>query len=148
MTHHLTVREREFAVLDIPADPATPVLPGASIVLAAGARVRKLEGGFFSISGAAVDASGKLYFVDHHQQRIYGWSAGQGLTIERDNPLDAVNLAVDKAGDLLVVSSAEPAGTVYCFPSRSAGRQDHGAYFPAGETSSGSHCDPAGQLLE
>jgi hypothetical protein len=115
MTHHLAVREREFAVLDIPAHPATPVLPGASAVLAPGARVEKLEDGFFSISGAAVDASGKLYFVDHHQQRIYGWSASQGLTIERDNPLDAVNVAVDNAGDLLVVSSAGPAGTVYCF---------------------------------
>lgn len=115
VTHHLAVREREFAVLDIPASPAMPAQPDASAVLAPGARVQKLEDGFFSISGAAVDAAGKLYFVDHHQQRIFGWSAAQGLTIERDNPLDAVNLAVDKAGDVLVVSSAGPKGTVYCF---------------------------------
>jgi len=33
--------------------------------------------GFYSISGGAVDAHGKLYFVDHHQQRIYGWSREQ-----------------------------------------------------------------------
>ena len=33
--------------------------------------MKKLEDGFFSISGAAVDAAGKLYFVDHHNQRIY-----------------------------------------------------------------------------
>ncbi|MGH9343832.1 MAG: SMP-30/gluconolactonase/LRE family protein, partial [Terriglobia bacterium] len=115
MTHHLEVREREFAVFDIPAEPATPAAPDASAVLEPGSRVQKLEDGFFSISGAAVDASGKLYFVDHHQQRIYGWSAGQGLTIERDNPLDPVNLAFDKAGDLLVLSSAGPEGTVYSF---------------------------------
>jgi sugar lactone lactonase YvrE len=74
-----------------------------------------LADGFFSISGAAVDASGKLYFVDHHEQRIYGWSSAEGLTIERNNPLDPVNLAFDKSGDLLVVSSAGPDGTVYSF---------------------------------
>jgi sugar lactone lactonase YvrE len=87
----------------------------ASAVLAPGARVEKLEDGFFSISGAAVDVAGKLYFVDRHQQRIYGWSAAEGLTVERDNALDPVNLAFDKAGDLLVVSSEGTEGTVYSF---------------------------------
>jgi hypothetical protein len=115
VTHHLEVREREFAMLDIPVEPATPAPADASAVLEPGARVERLENGFYSISGAAVDNSGKLYFVDHNEQRIYGWSEAEGLTIERDNPLDAVNLAFDKAGDLLVVSSAGPRGTVYCF---------------------------------
>ncbi len=115
MTHHLEVREHEFAVLDIPADPPKPSPPDASAVLAPATKVEKLEGGFFSISGAAVDAPGKLYFVDHHQQRIFGWSPSEGLTIERDNPLDPVNLAFDKAGDLIVVSSSGPEGTVYSF---------------------------------
>jgi len=113
MTHHLEVREREFAVLDIPAEPAAPA--DAAAVLKSGSQVQKLEDGFYSISGAAVDASGKLYFVDRHEQRIYGWSRTEGLTIERDNPLDPVNLAFDKAGDLLVLSSAGPEGTVYSF---------------------------------
>ncbi len=122
MTHHLEVREREFAVLDIPAQPAPPPPSDASAVLAPGAHVEKLEDGFFSISGAAVDAAGKLYFVDHHQQRIFGWSRAEGLTIERDNPLDPVNLAFDKSGNLLVVSSAGPEGTVYSFRPRSASR--------------------------
>ena len=107
VTHHLEVREREFAVLDIPAQPARPAGPDS--------HVQKLAGGFFSISGAAVDPSGKLYFVDHHEQRIYGWSPAEGLTIERDNPLDPVNLGFDNAGDLMVLSSAGPEGTVYCF---------------------------------
>jgi SMP-30/Gluconolactonase/LRE-like region len=115
VTHHLEVREREFAVLDIPAKPVTPAAADASAVLASGAKVERLEDGFFSISGAAVDAAGKLYFVDHHQQRIYGWSQAEGLTIERDNPLDPVNLAFDKAGDLLVLSSDGPAGAAYSF---------------------------------
>jgi sugar lactone lactonase YvrE len=115
ITHHLEVREREFAILDIPADSRTPAPPAASAVLAPGAKVEKLEDGFFSISGATVDTSGKLYFVDHHQQRIYGWSTAEGLTIERDNPLDPVNLAFDKSGNLIVVSSSGPEGTVYSF---------------------------------
>jgi len=115
MTHHLDTRERMFAVLDVPATPPAPVAGDASAVLEAGARVRKLEDGFYSTGGAAVDASGKLYFVDRHEQRIYGWSSAEGLGIERDNPLDAVNLAFDKAGDLLVLSSAGAAGTVYWF---------------------------------
>ncbi|HEY1986962.1 MAG TPA: glycosyl hydrolase family 28-related protein [Terracidiphilus sp.] len=114
-THHLEVREREFAVLDIPADPHKPRSSDASAVLDRGTSVKKLEEGFFSISGAAVDAAGNLYFVDHHNQRIYGWNEKDGLTVERDNPLDPVNLAVDKSGNLVVVSSAGPQSTVYTF---------------------------------
>jgi sugar lactone lactonase YvrE len=83
--------------------------------------VKNLEDGFFSISGAAVDAAGKLYFVDRHNQRIYSWSEKKGLAIERDNPLDPVNLAFDKSGNLLVLSSAGPESTVYTFrPGNSA----------------------------
>jgi hypothetical protein len=115
VTHHREVREREFAVLDVPAKPAPPAAANASAALVLGLHVRKLEDGFYSISGAAVDASGKLYFVDHHEQRIYGWSQAEGLTIERDNPLDPVNLAFDKSGNLLVMSSAGREGTVYSF---------------------------------
>src|ERR1019366_8763009 len=95
VTHHLEVREREFAVLDIPGNPSAPKPAATPFVLAPGARVEKLEDGFFSISGAAVDAAGKLYFVDRHQQRIFAWSEAEGLTIVRDNPLDPVNLAFD-----------------------------------------------------
>jgi hypothetical protein len=115
MTHHLEVREREFAALYIPTEPQQPKQSDASPVLEKGTTVKKLEDGFFSISGAAVDAAGKLYFVDRHNQRIHGWSEKEGLTVERDNPLDPVNLAFDKSGNLLVVSSAGPESTVYTF---------------------------------
>ena len=115
VTHRLEVREREFAVLDVPVDPVRPKLADTAPVLARGSQVQKLQDGFHSISGATVDAGGKLYFVDHHEQRIYSWSASEGLNIESDSPLDPVNLAFDKSGDLLVLSSAGPEGTVYCF---------------------------------
>jgi hypothetical protein len=106
MTHHLEVREREFALLDIPENPAPP--PDTSM-----AKVEKLEGGFHALSGAAVDASGKLYFVDQHQQRIFSWSRAEGLRIVRGDPLDPLSLGFDKAGDLIVLSSAGEEGSVY-----------------------------------
>jgi sugar lactone lactonase YvrE len=114
-TSHQQVREREFAVLDIPADPLRPPVSRDATPSLPGVRAEKLEDGFGSVSGAAVDAGGKLYFVDHLQQRIYAWSRSEGLTVERDNPLDAVNLAFDKSGALLVLSSDGRDGTVYSF---------------------------------
>jgi hypothetical protein len=110
VTHGLEVREREFATLDVPARPA-PVTPATL----AGAKVEKLAEGFYSIAGAAVDAAGRLYFIDRKPQRIYGWSADRGLTVVRDNALDPVSLAVDRSGNLMVLSSDGREGTVYSF---------------------------------
>ncbi len=112
VTHHLQVREREFAVLDVRPSPA-PAARAVSTMTAPGARVETLASGFHSISGGAVDARGRVFFVDHYEQRIYSWSRDEGLVIVRDDPIDAVNLAVDKSGHLLVMSSAGPEGSVY-----------------------------------
>jgi hypothetical protein len=111
-THKLEVREREFAVLDVSASPATPPAAPRPAGLET-AKVEKLEDGFYSISGGAVDDKGNLYFVDHHFQRIYRWSQARGLEIVSDAPLDPVNLAVDKSGHLMVLSSDGIDGTVY-----------------------------------
>jgi len=106
VTSGLEVREREFAMLDVPGAPPPPTQ---------GPAVRTLQTGFYSIAGAAVDAKGKLYFVDRKMQIIYGWSKDQGLTIERDDAHDPVNLAFDRSGNLLVLSSDGAQGTVYTF---------------------------------
>ncbi|WP_243455767.1 glycosyl hydrolase family 28-related protein [Sphingosinicella sp. BN140058] len=106
MTSGLEVREREFARLDVAAAPPPPATP--SLV-----PVRKLGGGFASLGGGAVDGAGKLYFIDRPFQRIHGWSEDQGLSIVADAPLDPVNLAVDRSGDLLVLSSDGPEASVY-----------------------------------
>ncbi len=112
VTRGRQVRERNLAVLDVDeAAPATDA-SSASAVLASGAQVEKLVSGFHSISGAAVDPSGRLFFVDRHQQRIFSWSGETGLKVVRDAPVDAVNLAFDRSGNLIVLSSAGPAGTV------------------------------------
>ncbi|RYD89257.1 MAG: gluconolaconase, partial [Sphingomonadales bacterium] len=106
MTSGQEVREREFARLDFGASPAPtplPVSPG----------VEKLADGFYSIAGAAADAKGKLYFIDRQFQRIHSWSPERGLGIVGDAPLDPVNLAIDRSGRLMVLSSAGHNATVY-----------------------------------
>lgn len=106
VTRGLDVREREFAVLDVTDAPA----PAPSPALAS---VQKVADGFYSLGGGVVDAAGKLYFVDRQFQRIHGWSESDGLSIVADAPLDPVNLAIDRSGTLMVLSSAGAAGTVY-----------------------------------
>jgi sugar lactone lactonase YvrE len=115
MTRQRQVRERNFAVLDLDAASDVPAPSAIVPVLAPGAAVEKLEGGFHSIAGATVDAAGTLYFVDKHQQRIFSWSPATRLKIVRDAPLDPVNLAFDRSGNLVVLSSAGRTGTVYAF---------------------------------
>jgi hypothetical protein len=102
------LREREFASLNIGA--ADRKIPAAA---PSSAKVEKLEDGFWSISGAAVDAKGALYFIDRRFQRIHRWSEAKGLEIVRDNALDPINLAIDGSGHLLVQSSLGAKGGVY-----------------------------------
>jgi hypothetical protein len=123
VTHGLEIRERELAVLDIPAQPSPPAAADSSGILAPNAAVARLHGGFHSISGAAVDGAGTLYFVDRHRQRIYSWSRERGLQIVSDAPLDPVNLAVDRSGALLALSSAGAEGTVYSLQPSAAGHE-------------------------
>jgi len=121
-THDAQVRAREFAALDLPG-MAMPTGQTTSATGASDAQVEKLAGGFFSISGGAVDAAGTLYFVDTHWQRIYKWDAEnrEAVTVSTD-PLQPENLAFDKAGDLLVVSRSG-AGKVYALrPDGTAGQ--------------------------
>jgi len=107
VTHGIEVREREFAVLDVNANPAKPPAQGAAVA--------KLADGFWSISGGAIGPDGKLWFVERQFNRIYNWSEAGGLKLERDTSLAPVNLAVDKSGNVVVLSSEGPEGTVYSF---------------------------------
>jgi sugar lactone lactonase YvrE len=113
--HNIEVRDREFAALTIDGSSAAPGPATHSVVLADGAKVERLSTGFFNISGAAVDHSGQLYFVDAHWQRIYKWSPeNNNPAIVSDSPLFPVQLAFDKSGDLMVVSY-DGDGTIYSF---------------------------------
>jgi len=113
--HGVEVRERDFAWLDVSGDPPAEKGRAASALLAEGARVQRLASGFYNVSGGAVAPNGDFYFVDAHRQSILRWSVGEGrLSTVRDNPLDPVNLAFDRSGNLMVVSYAGK-GTVYSF---------------------------------
>ena len=119
-THQIEVRQREFAWLTVSGNAPQARPRPLSAVLAHGARVERLAGGFYNISGGAVDPAGDFYFVDAHWQRIYRWStATHQLSTVRDSPLDPTNLAFDKAGDLMVASYSGN-GTVYAFKPGSA----------------------------
>jgi hypothetical protein len=104
--HGLTVREREFARLDVSGAAAPMDLPKGPVV-------KKLAGGFEGLGGGVLDSHGTLYFVDRIFQRIYSWSQDQGLKVVSSHPLDPVNLAVDRSDHVLVLSSAGFAGAVY-----------------------------------
>ena len=114
-TYDVQVRYNELASLSIPGKKPEAVKLPAAPVLAEGAKLEKLAGGFFTISGATVDAKGNLYFVDTHWQRIYRWTPEtRDLKILRDNSLQPTQLTVDRAGNLIVISYAGN-GTVYTF---------------------------------
>src|SRR5688572_7492649 len=108
MTQGLVVREREFARLDVTGSPASVALA----TFPKGVPVKKLAGGFEALGGGIVDSRGKLYFVDRIFQRIHSWTAERGLEIVSNHPLDAVNLAVDRSDNLLVLSSTGFEGSV------------------------------------
>ncbi|NGZ86183.1 gluconolaconase [Duganella sp. SAP-35] len=106
VTNRLEVRERMFSVLDYSGKQHTaPSAPPA--------KVTKLEEGFYSIAGGAVDSKGKLYFIDRHFQRIFSYAQGAGLKTVSDFPVDPVNLAVDGSDNLMVLSSSGKEGSVY-----------------------------------
>jgi hypothetical protein len=114
-THAAELRQRDFASVTISGEPPSRRPSGPSPVLAPGANVERLAGGFFNAAGGAVSPNGDYYFVDAYRQRIYRWSVqSRRLSIVRDNPLDPVNLAFDKAGNLMVVSYTGN-GAVYTF---------------------------------
>ncbi len=116
-SNDVQIRQHEFAWLDIPGRASNPV----ATTNGSGKKLEKLAGGFFNISGGAISPAGDFYFVDAHWQRIYRWSnSSQQLSTVSSFPLDPVNLAVDRAGNLMVISyagngviySLSPAGEV------------------------------------
>ena len=109
VTNRLEVRERMFSVFDYDGTPPAAPSPAS----ATAAKVDKLQDGFYSIAGGAVDASGRLYFIDRHFKRIFSYAAGEGLKTVSDAPIDPVNLAVERSGKLLVLSSSGKDATVY-----------------------------------
>jgi sugar lactone lactonase YvrE len=103
--HNVQIRQREFAWLDISGQPPKRPAAARSTVLAGGARVEKLAGGFCNISGGVAGANGEFSFVDARMNCIHRWDpASREVTTISNAALQPVNLAIDRAGNLLVVS--------------------------------------------
>ncbi len=56
-----------------PAPPAPPPMPPPADLIAPGAVVRKLAGGFRFTEGPTADAAGNVYFTDQPNDRIHVW---------------------------------------------------------------------------
>jgi hypothetical protein len=94
-TRGVEIRSREIASLGVSGAP--PPAHRAT-------KVERLAGGFTNIDGSAADAAGNVYFVDQAWSRIFRWGARGGLSLVTDSIPQPVALAVDTAGDLIVVS--------------------------------------------
>ncbi|MHC4297434.1 MAG: SMP-30/gluconolactonase/LRE family protein, partial [Planctomycetota bacterium] len=70
-------------------------------VLAPGASVEKLAGGFAFTEGPAADDQGNIFFSDIPNNRIHKWSLDGKLSTFRENSGGANGLFFDKGGNLL-----------------------------------------------
>lgn len=71
-------------------------------LVAPGAKVEKLAGGFIFTEGPAVDRQGNVFFTDIRNNRIHTWSVEGKLSTFRENSGAANGLFFDKKGNLLV----------------------------------------------
>jgi len=91
---------------DQPESAATqteqPVLHEMHQVVATGAVVRKLAGGFQFTEGPASYSDGNILFTDIPNNRIHGWSGEGELSTFRERSGGANGLFFDEQGNLLV----------------------------------------------
>ena len=76
-------------------------------IIADGAKVVKLAGGFKFTEGPAVDAQGNVFFTDQPNNRIHKWSVDGKLSIFHDSPGRANGLYFDKKGNLLACADLD-----------------------------------------
>ncbi|GIW82539.1 MAG: gluconolactonase [Gemmatales bacterium] len=91
----------------------------ADSLVADGAKVVKLAGGFKFTEGPACDAKGNVYFTDIPNERIHVWSVDGKLSTFREKSGRANGLFFDKEGNLIAceggnrrVTSISPDGKV------------------------------------
>jgi len=88
-------------------------------VVASGAKVEKLAGGFKFTEGPAADAEGNVFFTDIPNNRIHKWSLDGKLSTFREDSGGSNGLYFDKKGNLLACEgegrrlvSIDPKGNV------------------------------------
>ena len=88
--------------------PATQETIGNGYVVAPGAKMTLLAGGFLFTEGPAVDREGNVYFTDQPNDRILKWSVDDGtLSVFDENTGRANGLYFDRRGLLLSCSDME-----------------------------------------
>jgi sugar lactone lactonase YvrE/L-ascorbate metabolism protein UlaG (beta-lactamase superfamily) len=99
-------------------------------VVAPGAQVIKLAGGFMFTEGPAADAAGNIFFSDIPNNRIHKWSLDGKLSVFRENSGGANGLFFDKSGNLLACEgtgrrlvSINPQGMVEVLADKYQGKQ-------------------------
>jgi len=99
-------------------------------VVAVGAKVEKLAGGFKFTEGPAADAQGNIFFSDIPNNRIHKWSSDGKLSTFRENSGGANGLYFDKKGNLLACEgtgrrlvSIDPTGNVTVLADKYEGKQ-------------------------
>ncbi|HEY4299779.1 MAG TPA: glycosyl hydrolase family 28-related protein [Candidatus Didemnitutus sp.] len=114
VTRGVEIRSREIARLQVGAEakPRTTMRAPPDLV---DGPLRKVAGGFENIEGLISAPNGDVLFVDQAVSRIHRFSAVDGLTLESDAVPQPVALAIDKSGDVVVVSRH---GNVYSLPPR------------------------------
>ncbi|HTR41784.1 MAG TPA: glycosyl hydrolase family 28-related protein [Pseudomonadales bacterium] len=100
----IQLREHEFASLDVSQSISQHKSPKNSSVVADGAKIEKIAGGFFNISGGIADTNGNFYFADSYPHKIYCWNSNAQRLSTNEVSFQPVNLAVDAAGNLIVIS--------------------------------------------
>jgi gluconolactonase len=101
-----------------------------ALVVADGAKVEKLAGGFAFTEGPTADAQGNVYFSDIPNNRILIWSLDGKLSTFRENSGGANGLYFDKDGNLLACEgggrrlvSIDPKGNVKVLADRYQGKK-------------------------
>lgn len=96
------------AVQAVKQQPSTKAdTAGKPALVAEGAKLEKLAGGFKFTEGPAADAAGDVFFSDIPNNRIHRWSATGGLSVFLENSGGANGLFFDKAGNLLACAGSD-----------------------------------------
>ncbi|MGN6370942.1 MAG: glycosyl hydrolase family 28-related protein [Phycisphaerae bacterium] len=109
-----TVPSREAALVTIPPENTLPSAAPPFALAQEGASLEKIGDGYFSADHAIADAAGNAYFVDQHENKIYGYFAGdQKIHLLRNDPIRPFALAIDHSRNLLILSRL---GKVFSVP--------------------------------
>ena len=99
-------------------------------IVAPGAELKRVAGGFRFTEGPAADRSGNIFFTDLSRSRIHKFSVSGKLSTFRTNSGGANGLFFDRRGNLLVcegrsrrVTSISPSGRVTVLADRYGGKR-------------------------